>query len=152
MWTLVRWYIYSVHRYNIKAFKENTGEKITSCRECRRRRAPSSLLVAIVKYDGGADETSSESVNGGCDWGEGCREKGLEGNNRTVYCLYRRRPDGRAVFVTTCTPLFRRQQLTFFRLFVTTFLILINSKYYDIILINNYFYSCHDIKNAFDRR
>lgn len=70
-------YIYSVHRYNIKAFKDNTGEKITSCRECRRRRAPSSLLVAIVKYDGGADETSSESVNGGCGWGGGVSREGV---------------------------------------------------------------------------
>lgn len=66
MGTLVVVYnIYSGRRYNIKAFKDNTGEKITSCRECRRRRAPSSLLVAIVKYDGGGDETSGESVNGG---------------------------------------------------------------------------------------
>lgn len=83
--------MYSVRRYNIKAFKDNTGEKITSCRECRRRRAPSSLLVAIVKYDGGGggrgDETSGESVNVG-GWVEGV-EKGLAGNCRTVYCLYR---------------------------------------------------------------
>lgn len=61
--------------------------------------------MAIVKYDGSGDETSGESVNGGgVGGGKGGREKGLEGNSRTVYCLYLRRPDGFCVHVHTPFP------------------------------------------------